>query len=170
MEELLIPKEKTLDYPMDVCIICYSLLRRSASNLPAHRFPPKRQDSLHRHLIDCHLANTHSRIRCTWEVCRDVPKFVKITDFIAYALYVHAYNIKMQKKHLPARHPIDGSEHSSLDDSEYLSESDRHFSIDTPASSVGSKMANIDPRLLESDTTTLAKVLPRQSKRIKMSP
>ncbi|KAH8696487.1 hypothetical protein BGW36DRAFT_360320 [Talaromyces proteolyticus] len=56
-EEPLTPKEETLDCPTDVCIICYGLSRRSASNPPLHRFPPKRQDSLRRHLIDCHLAN-----------------------------------------------------------------------------------------------------------------
>ncbi|QKX61612.1 uncharacterized protein TRUGW13939_08764 [Talaromyces rugulosus] len=168
-EEPWIHEEETLDCPTDVCIICYGLSRRSASNPPPHRFPPKRQDSLRRHLIDCHLANAHGGISCTWEVCRDVPKFAEITDFLAHSLYVHAYDIKIQPKHLPARHPVCRSEHSSLDDSEYLSESDRHSGIDTPASSISAEMATIDPRLLESDPAPATKFSLRRSKRIKMS-
>ena len=162
-------EEETLDCPTDVCIICYGLSRRSTSNPPPHRFPPKRQDSLRRHLIDCHLAKAYNGIGCTWKMCDDVPKFTQITDFLVHAIEVHAYDVNIQLKHLPARHLVSGSEHSSLDDSEEESESDRHSGIDTPVSSISSEMANIDPRLIESNPITSTKFPLRQSKRSKAS-
>ncbi|OJJ83717.1 uncharacterized protein ASPGLDRAFT_1491754 [Aspergillus glaucus CBS 516.65] len=72
-EEPLIPKEETLDCSTDVCIICYSLSRRSASNPPPHKFPSRRKDSLRRHLIDFHLACAHDGISCTWGSLRRCP-------------------------------------------------------------------------------------------------
>ncbi|OKL55594.1 hypothetical protein UA08_09130 [Talaromyces atroroseus] len=143
-------EEETLDCPTDVCIICYGLSRRSASNPPPHRFPPKRQDSLRRHLIDCHLAKAYDGISCTWKMCHDAPKFTKITDFLAHAIYVHAYDVNIQLKHLPPWQLASGREDSSFDDSDSSSGSDLHSGIDTPASSITSEMPHIHSRLIES--------------------
>jgi hypothetical protein len=103
-------EEETLDCLMDVCIICYGLSRCSVLNLPLHRFPPKWQDSLRRHLIDCHLAKVYEGISCTWKMCDDILKFTIITDFLAYAIYVHAYDVNIWLKHLPPRHLVSGGE------------------------------------------------------------
>jgi Protein of unknown function (DUF3435) len=162
-------EEETLDCPTDVCIICYGLSRRSASNPPPHRFPPKRQDSLRRHLIDCHLAKAYEGISCTWKMCDDIPKFTTITDFLAHAIYVHAYDVNIRLKHLPPRHLVSGGEQSSFDDSDSSSGSDRHSGIDTPASSVTSEMENIDPRLIESDPVHYRKCSMRRSQRLQIS-
>jgi hypothetical protein len=162
-------EEETLDCPTDVCIICYGLSRCSASNPPAHRFPAKRQDSLRRHFIDCHLAKAYNGINCTWKICHEVPKFTKIDDFLAHALYVHAYDINIQLKHLPPRQLVTGHEDSSFDDSDSSSGSDRHSGIDTPASSITSKITNIDSRLIKSGSVHSAQCSVRGSKRIKVS-
>ncbi|EED15808.1 conserved hypothetical protein [Talaromyces stipitatus ATCC 10500] len=162
-------EEKTPDCPTDVCIICYGLSRRSTSNPPPHRFPPKRLDSLRRHLIDCHLAKAYDGISCTWKMCNDVPKFTKITDFLVHAIEVHTYDINIQQKHLPPWQLVSGREDSSFDDSDPSSGSDRHSGIETPASSISSDMANIDPRLIESGPIHSTKCSIRRSKRLKAS-
>jgi hypothetical protein len=58
-------REEALDCPTDVYIIYCSLLCHSISNLPPHKFPPKRKDSLRHHLIDVHLTRAHKGISCT---------------------------------------------------------------------------------------------------------
>ncbi|EED18785.1 hypothetical protein TSTA_125030 [Talaromyces stipitatus ATCC 10500] len=131
--------------------------------------PTDRQDSLRRHLIDCHLAKAYDRIRCTWKMCHDVPKFTKIADFLAHAIYVHAYDVNIQLKHLPPRQPVSGREDSSSDDSDSSSDSNRHSGIDTPASSITSEITNTDPRLIESGSVHSTQCLVRRSKRIKVS-
>ncbi|KUL81536.1 hypothetical protein ZTR_10660 [Talaromyces verruculosus] len=162
-------EETTPDCPTDICIICYGLSRRSTSNPPPRRFPSKRQDSLRRHLIDCHLAKAYDGISCTWKMCHDVSKFNKATDFLIHAIEVHAYDIKIQRKHLPPWQLASGCEDSSFDDSDSSSESDRHSGIDTPASSIGSEMVNIDPRLIESGLVHSTKCPIRRSKRLQIS-
>ncbi|KUL79368.1 hypothetical protein ZTR_09807 [Talaromyces verruculosus] len=168
-EKPCVPEEETPDCPIDVCIICYGLSRRSTSNPPPHKFPPKRLDSLRRHVIDSHLAKARNGIGCTWEMCHDVPKFTKIEDFLAHAVYVHAYDIKIQPKHLPQNQPVSGCEDSSFDGSDSSSGSDRDSGIGTPASSVTSEMVNIDPRLIESDPVHSTKCPIRRSKRLQIS-
>lgn len=77
--------EDNMKCPTDVCIICYGISRRSASNPPPHRFPSKRSDSLRRHLIDSHLLHAHDGISCNLEPYRNLPRFAKVTEFLAHA-------------------------------------------------------------------------------------
>ncbi|RAO74324.1 uncharacterized protein BHQ10_010336 [Talaromyces amestolkiae] len=162
-------EEETLDCPTDVCIICYGLSRCSASNPPPHRFPPKRQDSLRRHVIDCHLAKAYDGISCTWKICHEVPKFTHTTDFLAHALYVHAYDINIQRQHLPSWQLVSDCEDSSFDDSDSSSGSDRDSGVDTPASSITSETTNTEPDLVEFGSVHSTQYPVRRSKRIKVS-
>ncbi|KUL84888.1 hypothetical protein ZTR_08246 [Talaromyces verruculosus] len=168
-EKPCILEETTPDCPMDVCIICYGLSRRSTSNPPPHKFPSGRLDSLRRHLIDCHLAKAYDGISCTWKMCHDVPRFIKTTDFLVHAIEVHAYDIKIQQRHLPPSQLVSGRRDSSFDDSDYSSGFDRHSGIGTPASSVTSETVNIDPRLIESGPVRSTKCSIRRSKRLQIS-
>ncbi|PKY02549.1 hypothetical protein P168DRAFT_283324 [Aspergillus campestris IBT 28561] len=164
-EEPLIPKEKTLDCPTDVCIICYGLSRRSASN-PPHKFPSRRQDALRRYLIDPHLACVHDGISCTWAACGGVPKFTKVTEFLAHAATIHQYDVQIRLQHLPKRPRVICSDTSSVDSSEASLKSNGRSNTETPASSVGFEMENIDPRLLESSTTISTQPPLRRSTRL----
>lgn len=85
LEERLLPKETYVEYLTDVCIICYSEYRRLASNPPPHKFPSKRLDSLRRYLIDFYLVYADYGISYNWEAYRSLPKFAKITEFLAHA-------------------------------------------------------------------------------------
>lgn len=161
-------EEEALDCPTDVCIICCGLSRRSASNPPPHKFPSKRKDSLRRHLIDFHLARAHEGISCTWSACCNVPKFAKATEFLAHAVDVHSYDIGIKLKHLPSRPLLTCSDTSSIDSTDASLESCGRSGTSTPASSVGSVTANIDPRLLELDKGTVTVPPPRRSKRVRL--
>lgn len=145
-------EEDTLVCPTDVCIICCGVSRRSASNPPPHKFSSKRKDSLRRHLIESHLVHAHDGISCNWEACSNMPKFSKVTEFLAHAAQVHAYDIKIKLCHLPQSPRIACSAISSIDSSEVSSECDSQPQTETPASSVGFEITNIDPRLLEPQT------------------
>ncbi|KAI2788543.1 hypothetical protein POX_e06562 [Penicillium oxalicum] len=139
-------EETHLECPTDVCIICYGESRRSASNPPPHKFPSKRPDSLRRHLIDFHLVHAHNGISCSWEACRSLPRFAKITEFLAHANNEHKYDIKIKLCHLP-RMPQPSRDAST--------ESETRQGTETPASSLDFDMANIDPRLLEPSPITV---------------
>ncbi|KAJ5438594.1 uncharacterized protein N7458_009592 [Penicillium daleae] len=146
------PEETHLECPTDVCIVCYSESRRSASNPPPHRFPSKRPDSLRRHLIDFHLVHAHNGISCNWEACRSLPKFAKITEFLAHANNKHKYDLKIKLCYLPRVPLLSPSDFPSRDAS---TESETRQGTETPASSLDFDMANIDPRLMETDTMTV---------------
>ncbi|OJJ79315.1 uncharacterized protein ASPGLDRAFT_137070 [Aspergillus glaucus CBS 516.65] len=145
LEERSSPEEDTMKCPTDICIICYGLSRLSASNPPLHKFPPKRQDSLRRRLIDFHLVHARDGISCNWESCRNVPRFTKITEFLAHAATVHSYDVNIKLYHLPQVSQLNCSDISSR---EVSLEAGRQ-GTETPASSIDFEMANIDPRLLE---------------------
>ncbi|RHZ45040.1 uncharacterized protein CDV56_100457 [Aspergillus thermomutatus] len=147
-EEPLTPEEENLDCPTDVCIICCGLSRRLASNPPPRKFPPKRKDSLRRHLIDSHFALAHDGISCTWAACQDVPKFIEVTKFLAHAVTVHSYDVQIKLQHLTKMPQVTCSDSSSIDNSDASRKSDDGSGTETPASSVDFEMANIDPRLL----------------------
>ena len=150
-EEPASSEEDTLVCPPDVCIICCGVSHRSASNPPPHKFSSKRKDSLRRHLIESHLVHAHDGISCNWEACSNMPKFSKVTEFLAHAAQVHAYDIKIKLCHLPQSPRIACSAISSIDSSEVSSECDSQPQTETPAS-VGFEITNIDPRLLEPQT------------------
>ncbi|KAJ5161353.1 hypothetical protein N7492_006745 [Penicillium capsulatum] len=152
-EEPSLPEEDSLVCPTDVCIICCGVSRRSASNPPPHKFPPKRKDSLRRHLIDSHLVHAHDGISCNWEACRNVPKFTEITEFLAHASKVHEYDVNIKLCHLPQRPQLPCSDTSSVESREVSLESENGQGTITPASSVEFEMANIDPRLMERPAT-----------------
>jgi hypothetical protein len=162
------PEEESLQCPTDVCIICYGLSRCSASNPPPHKFPSKRKDSVRRHLVDFHLAHVSDGISCTWAACRDFPKFTKVTEFLAHAVTVHAYDVDIKLHHLTKRPRRAGSDTSSVDSKPASLESDGRSGTDTPASSVDLEMANIDPRLLESHKPTATEPPLRRSKRLRL--
>ncbi|EKV17642.1 hypothetical protein PDIP_30550 [Penicillium digitatum Pd1] len=52
---------------------------------------------------DSHLLHAHDGISCNWEACRTLPKFAKITEFLAYANKEHKYDIKIKLCHLTER-------------------------------------------------------------------
>ena len=166
-EEPLTPEEETLDCPTDVCIICYGLSRRSASNPPPHKFPSRRNESLRRHLIDSHLARVHDGISCTWAACSGVPKFTEVTKFLAHAATIHKYDVQIKLQHLPKRPRVTCSDTSSVDSSDTSLISDSRSNTETPASSVGVETGNIDPHLLESHTIITKPPL-RRSKRLQL--
>ncbi|KAJ5865875.1 hypothetical protein N7534_000428 [Penicillium rubens] len=166
-EEPLPAEEESLECPTDVCIICCGQSRLSSSN-PPHKFPAKRQDSVRRHLIDSHLAHAHDGISCTWPVCHGIPKFTKITEFLAHAVTVHAYDINIKLHHLPTKPCLTYSDTSSVDSTVESVESGGRSGTDTPASSVGPEMANIDPRLLEPYQPQVTDPLLRRSKRLRL--
>ncbi|QSS56384.1 hypothetical protein I7I53_04579 [Histoplasma capsulatum var. duboisii H88] len=153
-EEPSLPEEDSLVCPTDVCIICCGVSRRSASNPPPHKFPPKRKDSLRRHLIESHLVHAHDGISCNWEACRNVPKFTEITEFLAHASEVHKYDVNIKLCHLPQRPQLPCSDTSSVESREVSLESENGQGTITPASSVEFEMANIDPRLMEQRPVT----------------
>ncbi|KAI3097945.1 hypothetical protein CBS147333_9183 [Penicillium roqueforti] len=146
------PEEDNMKCPTDVCIICYSISRRSASNPPPHRFPSKRPDSLRRHLIDFHLRYAHDGISCTWEACRNLPRFASITGFLAHASNEHMYDIKIKLCHLPRMPRFNHSDDSSRNVS---TEPETRQGTETPASSLDFDMANIDPRLMAPSSITV---------------
>lgn len=148
------PEEDNMKCPTDVCIICYGISRRSASNPPPHIFPTNRPDSLRRHLIDSHLRYAHDGISCTWEACRNLPTFTKITEFLAHANNEHMYDIKIKLCHLPRMPQFYPSDGSSRDAS---TEPETRQGTETPASSLDFDMANIDPRLMEPGPITATK-------------
>ncbi|KAF7164504.1 hypothetical protein CNMCM6106_001022 [Aspergillus hiratsukae] len=160
--------EEALDCPTDVCIVCCGLSRRSASNPPPHKFPPRRKDSLRRHLIDFHLTRAHEGISCTWAACCNVPKFREATEFLAHAANVHSYDVQIKLKHLPKRPLLTCSDSSSIDSTDASLKSYGRSGTDTPASSVGPETANIDPRLLESQKATATEPPRRRSKRLRL--
>jgi hypothetical protein len=147
--------EDTLLCPTDICIICCGVSRRSASNPPPHKFSSKRMDSLRRHLIEYHLVHAHDGISCNWEACRNVSKFSKVTEFLAHAAQVHKYDVKIKLCHLPQSPLVTCSAISSIDSSEVSSECESRPRTETPASSVGFEIKNIDPRLLEPQTVNM---------------
>jgi hypothetical protein len=167
LEEVLPVKEEFLKCPMDICIICCGQSQLSASNPPPHRFPPKRKDSLRRHLIDSHLAHAHDGISCTWPACHGIPKFSKATEYLAHAVTVHAYDIHIKLHHFPRNPGLTCSDTSSVDSTVESVESDDRSGTDTPASSVGPEMANIDPRLLESQKAIVTEPPLHRSKRLR---
>lgn len=146
--------------PIDICIICCGLSRRSASNPPPHKFPPKRQDSLRRHLIEMHLVYMRDGISYNWEACRNVPRFTEITKFLAHASTTHSYDINFKLCHLPQVSQMNCNDISSR---EVSLESENRQSTETPVSSVDFEMANINPRLLEPCPVTVTKPSPCQS-------
>lgn len=121
-EEPSLPEEDSLVCPIDVCIICCGVSRRSASN-PPHKFPPKRKDSLCRHLIDSHLVHAHDGISCNWEACR-IPKFTKMTKLLAHASKVHDYDVNIKLHHLPQRPQLPCSDTLSIKSREVSLESE----------------------------------------------
>ncbi|CAP91150.1 Pc13g00810 [Penicillium rubens Wisconsin 54-1255] len=167
-EEPLPAEEESLECPTDICIICCGQSRLSSSNPPPHKFPAKRQDSVRRHLIDSHLAHAHDGISCTWPACHGIAKFTKVTEFLAHAVTVHAYDINIKLHHLPIKPCLTCSDTSSVDSTVESVESGGRSGTDTPASSVGPEMANIDPRLLEPDKPQVTDPLLRRSKRLRL--
>lgn len=153
-EESSLPEEDSLVCPTDVCIICCGVSRRSTSNPPPHKFPPRRMDSLRRHLIDSHLVYAHDGISCNWEACRNVPKFTEITEFLAHASNVHEYDVNIKLCHLPKRPQLPCSDSSSVESRDVSLESENNQGTITPATSVEFETANIDPRLMESHPVT----------------
>ncbi|KAL2861060.1 uncharacterized protein BJX67DRAFT_391634 [Aspergillus lucknowensis] len=158
---------ESLKCPTDVCIICCGQSQLLLSNPPPHKFSDKRQDSVHRHLIDSHLAHAHDGISCTWPSCHGIPEFTKLTEFLAHAVTVHAYDINIKLHHLPRQPRLTCSDTSSVDSAVESVESDGRSGTDTPASSVNPETANIDPRLLESHKPKVTKPLLRRSKRLR---
>lgn len=144
--------------PTDICIICCGLSCLSALNPPLHKFPPKRQDSLHCHLIDFHLVHARDGISSNWESCRNVPRFTKIPGFLAHAATVHSYDVNIKLYHLPQVSQLNCSDISSR---EVSLEAGRQ-GTETPAS-IDFEMANIDPHLLEPCPVTITKPSPCRS-------
>ncbi|CAG8250488.1 unnamed protein product [Penicillium salamii] len=140
--------------PTDVCIICCGESRRSTSNPPPHQFPSKRPDSLRRHLINSHLLHAHDGISCNWEVCHTLPKFAKITEFLAHAHNEHKYDINIKLCHLTKRSRVSHDNGSSRETS---MESENRQGTKTPTSSVDFDMKNIDPRLMRPSPITAVK-------------
>lgn len=165
-EEPLTPKMETLNCLTDVCIICCSLSRHSASNPPPHKFPSRRKDSLCRHLIDSHLTCARDRISCTWAACHSVPKFTQITEFLAHAATVHKYDVQIKLQHLPKKSQIACSNTLSIESSGASLKSDSRSSIETPTSSIDFEMGNINLCLLKSHTAVVMKPLLRWKKRL----
>ncbi|KAL4861156.1 hypothetical protein BDV12DRAFT_208310 [Aspergillus spectabilis] len=148
LEEALPAEEISLKCPTDICIICC--------------------DSLCRHLIDSHLTHVHDGIGCTWPTCYGIPKFIKVTEFLAHAITVHAYDIHIKLHHLPKKPQLTCSDISSVDSTEDSVESDGRLGTDTPASSVGPEIASIDPRLFKSRKATVIEPPLRRSKRLRL--
>ncbi|OJJ62706.1 hypothetical protein ASPSYDRAFT_65810 [Aspergillus sydowii CBS 593.65] len=167
-EEPLPAKEESLECPTDVCIICCGQSQLSSSNPPPHKFPAKRKDSLRRHLIDSHLAHAYDGISCTWPACLGIPKFTKVTEFLAHAVTVHAYDINIKLHHLPTKPCLTCSDTSSVDSTVEFIESGGQSRTDTPASSVGPETVNIDPHLLEPKKPKVTEPLLRRSKRLRL--
>lgn len=145
------PEEDNMKCPTDVCIICYSIFRRSASNPPSHRFPSKRSDPLRRPLIDSHLLHAHDGISCNWEGCRNLSRVAKVTESLAHASTAHKHNIKTRLCHLPRMPEFSDSDSFYREASR---ESETRQGTETPASLFDFDMANIDPRLMEPLTCT----------------
>ncbi|EED16118.1 hypothetical protein TSTA_012270 [Talaromyces stipitatus ATCC 10500] len=110
----------------------------------------------------------HTRGLAVRGTCHDLPKFREVTEFLAHAVTVHAYDVKIKKQHLLAIHHDSCSEISSVNNSGIL-ESDSQPDTNTPASSVSSEAANIDPRLFEPNAAILTKLPLRRSKRLRLS-
>lgn len=158
-EETSFPEGDSLVCPTDVCIICCGVSRRSASNPPPHKFPPKRKDSLRRHLIDSHLVHAQDGISCNWEACLNGPRFTEVTEFLAHAARVHAYDVNIKLCHLPKRPQFTCSDTSSAESRDVSLESENRQGIRT-AASVEVEMANIDPRLMEPHPIAITKPSP----------
>lgn len=80
-----------------------------------------------------------------------MPKFSKVTEFLAHTAQVHAYDIKIKLCHLPQSPQIACSAISSIDSSEMSSECNSQPQTEAPAS-VGFEIMNINPHLLEPQT------------------
>jgi hypothetical protein len=91
-------------------------------------------------------------LACKWEACHNVPKFNKVTEFLAHATQVHKYDVKIKLCHLPQSPLVACSAISSIDSSEVSSECESRPRAETPASTVSFEITNIDPRLLEPQT------------------
>ncbi|KAJ5778330.1 hypothetical protein N7520_001576 [Penicillium odoratum] len=152
-------EEDSMNCPTNICIVCCGLSRQSSLNPPPHKFPPDRQDSLRRHLIDTHLQHARNGISCNWKTCRDVPLFSDITKFLAHASTEHSYDIKIKLCHLPQASQTSCSDVSSREASPV---SENRQRTETPASSVDLEMKNIDPRLLEAHPVPVAMALQTQ--------
>ncbi|KAH8688974.1 hypothetical protein BGW36DRAFT_433745 [Talaromyces proteolyticus] len=112
---------------MDVCIICYVISYRSASNPPPHRSPSKRPDSLRRHLIDSYLLRAHTR--------RDQLQRIKLCHLSGMPQFILS----------------DGPS------GEASTELETQQATETPASSLNFDIANLDPLLMESGPITVVK-------------
>ncbi|KAL1885235.1 hypothetical protein Plec18167_001892 [Paecilomyces lecythidis] len=159
-EESCPSKEENMECPTNTCIICCGLSRSAASNPSPHKFPSNRKDSLRRHLIDSHLIHAHSGIGCTWPACYNLPKFTEVTEFLAHAALVHKYDINIKLHHLAKGCRPICSDRSSGESTEVFSASDSRPRSETPASSVGFEMSNIDPRLLETHIVAISSPSP----------
>ena len=142
-EEPVSSEEDSLVCPTDVCIICCGVSHCSASN-PPHKFSSKQKNSLHRHLIESHLVHAHDGISCNWEACGHIPKLSKVTEFLAHAAQVHTYDIKIKLCHLPQGPWIAYNTTSFIDSLEVSSECNSQPKSETPASSVGFEITNIN--------------------------
>jgi hypothetical protein len=65
--------------------------------------------------IWAHLAHAHDGISCMWPACHGMPKFTKVTEFLAHAVTVHAYDINIKLHHLPTKLWLTCSDASSVD-------------------------------------------------------
>jgi hypothetical protein len=83
---------------------------------------------------------------------RNLPRFAKITEFLAHANNEHKYNIKIKLCHLPIMPQFSPSDGPSRDTS---TEPEALQGTETPASSLDFDMANIGPRLMEHGPITV---------------
>jgi len=150
-KEAFLPEEKSLECPMDVCIICCGISHCSPSNPHPHKFPLKREDSLRRHLIS-HLMNAHDGVRCTWETRSELPTFIDIAEFLAHAANIHHYDLHIKLGCIPRRQQPSQDETPSFSSSSRSLRSSQS-ATETPASSVDIEIGKIDPRLLAASNT-----------------
>jgi hypothetical protein len=153
-EDHSLPQEESLHCPLNECIICRGISGDSPSNPPPRKFPPKRMDSVRRHLIDIHLANAHDGIRCTWKACCDLPVFIEVAEFLAHAVKVHEYDVNIKLSHLAKRQRVSHESPLTSSPESSIVWSDRP-GTETPLSSVDLEMDNTDPRLLTTCTASL---------------
>lgn len=59
-----------------------------------------------------------------WPTCHSIPKFTKITEFLAHAITVHAYDINIKLHHLLIKPCLTCSDTSSVDSTVESIESD----------------------------------------------
>lgn len=145
-EEPLPPEEDSLECPTDVAlsVAVYLVVQRLILHV---NLPPSEQILSVANLIKFHFAHAHDGISCTWAACGDVPKFTEVTEFLAHAVNVRAYDVNIKLQHSSKRSWVTCSDTSSINSSDASLKSDGRAGTVTPASSVGSEMANIDPML-----------------------